>query len=92
MAIVVSYTPETRDSILAAHEVAGYKLLLDQVITEGNFMTFEEVSVIEEQEFLETALLKAAKAIFNHENRIRALEGQPAVTWEQFKTFVRNTL
>lgn len=32
------------------------------------------------------------KILFNHENRIRALEARPAVTLTQFKTFVRSQL
>lgn len=30
------------------------------------------------------------KICFNHENRIRALEGKPAITVAQFKTAIRN--
>jgi hypothetical protein len=51
--------------------------------------TAQELAEIEEQRFIGEATLKIAKAFFNHENRLRVLEGKPAVTWEQFKAAIR---
>lgn len=41
---------------------------------------------------LETWDVIALKIAFNHENRIRALEGKPSVTVPQFKTALRALL
>ena len=44
-----------------------------------------ELSVIEAKEQLDLATKKTFLAALNHENRIRALEGKPAITTAQFK-------
>ena len=51
--------------------------------------TPEEIAAADDRSFSSVAIGKIAKAFFNHENRLRILEGKPSVTWEQFKTAIR---
>ncbi|MCL5884897.1 MAG: hypothetical protein M1377_06085 [Deltaproteobacteria bacterium] len=51
--------------------------------------TPEQVAEMEEVEFLRDLAMRMGKAVFNHENRIRVLEGKPAATWVQFKAAIR---
>lgn len=54
--------------------------------------TPEEVAEKEEIRFQFDVVRVLGKAVFNHENRIRVLEGKPEVTWEQFKTYIRGMI
>jgi hypothetical protein len=51
--------------------------------------TPEQIAELEETAFLRDLAMRMGKAVFNHENRIRVLEGKPAATWAQFKAAIR---
>lgn len=69
------------------HVINGIPVRIDPVAPPPP--TPEEIAAAEELAFLQEALAKVAKAFFNHENRLRALEGKASITWEQFKTAIR---
>jgi len=54
--------------------------------------TPEELAMREEIRFHQDVLSVMAKGFFNHENRVRVLEGKAVITWEQFKTAIRGMM
>lgn len=49
----------------------------------------EQIAALGETEFHRDLVAAITKAFFNHENRLRTLEGKAAITWEQFKSAIR---
>lgn len=85
------------------HQAHGGEAILEGEVRNENFIsdgapiyipppppTAEELAEKEERKFYQDAVGKLARALFNHENRIRVLEGKPEITWDQFKTAIRN--
>jgi hypothetical protein len=51
--------------------------------------TPEEIAAQDENKFASDTMRLIGKAFFNHENRLRVLEGKSAITWNQFKAAIR---
>ena len=78
----VEETPETEG-------IEGYRIkLVSGVITILDY-TPEEVEAKSNREFINLVLGKIGKAMFQHENRIRVLEGLAPITVEQFKAGIQ---
>jgi len=52
--------------------------------------TPEQQAAKDDKDLSDTILLKVGKTLFNHENRIRVLEGKAPITAAQFKTAITN--
>jgi hypothetical protein len=68
-----------------------FLLLVDGVVIQRD-ETAGEIAAREEAAFQKELVLGILKALFNHENRIRALEGKTAVTIDQFRIAVKTIL
>jgi hypothetical protein len=68
-----------------------YLLLVDGVVIQRD-ETAEEIAARDEAAFQKELARGILKALFNHENRIRALEGKAAITIDQFRTAIKAIL
>jgi hypothetical protein len=82
--VVVPYTEETKDAIVAEQVALGRALIGYQDVEEGTFLEFSTPDEIAEMDLEREIFLKLGKALFLHENRIRALEGKAPITKVQF--------
>jgi len=81
--IMMEETPET-----VGVDIIRIKLVND-MITVLDY-TPEQLQAIEDKSADDAILLKIGKVLFNHENRIRALEGKAPITVNQFKSAILN--
>lgn len=87
MAIRIQYADAAeRQAIIAAQVAAGNALTMEENVRAGNFLTFSTAEELN----IKVVVEKTLHAFFNHENRIRALEGKAAITREQFIQAVKN--
>lgn len=68
------------------------RLTYDGTAVKVASITPEESAAAEAEAFQNALLRGMAKVLFNHENRIRALESKPAITMEQFKAAIKSIL
>jgi len=79
--IIVEETPEVAGAPFNRIGIAdGVPVLIPEPP-----LTPEQVAAIEAKAQLDLAIKKVFHVAFNHENRIRVLEGKAAITKEQFK-------
>ena len=78
------------DETLETESVEDHRIfLVDGVITIIPY-TIQEITTKEELMFNKEIFSKIGKAIFNHENRIRTLEGKASITKDQFISAIKS--
>lgn len=80
------FSDSERQSIMSSRISEGCSLTKEEKLLTGNFLTF----LTKDELDMNTVVEKTLHAFFNHENRIRALEGKAAITREQFIAAVKN--
>lgn len=74
--------------LLTINEILGDPIETPEDITERAALPARRA----EKEFQNVLLRGVAKVLFNHENRIRALEAKPSITMEQFTSALKTIL
>lgn len=81
-------TTDFEAGLLTVREIEGSPIETPEDVAERAATTARA-----DEERLQNAMLRGiARVLLNHENRLRTLEGKPAVTIEQFKAAVKAIL